>query len=106
MYYYVASFPPPELPPKNIQIMVVPKEVKLGDHVTLTCNAIGDNIKYEWTNGSGSFDDDRVSGVYNNTLAIIGVRSYDDNTYTCVASDEGGNVTSNVTLIVTGMIFC
>ena len=67
--------------------------------------AIGDSIKYEWTNASGLFDD-RVSGVNNGTLVITGVRSFDNTTYTCVASNEGGNVTSNVTLIVTGMTTC
>ena len=40
-----------------------PKEVHVEDNVTLTCNATGDNIKYEWKNGSGSFDDDRVSPI-------------------------------------------
>jgi len=30
----------------------------------------------------------------------------DNSTYTCMASNEGGNVTSNVTLIVNGMILC
>ena len=76
--------------------------VYLEENVTLTCNATGDNIKYEWTNGSGSFDYGRVSGVYNNTLVIIGVTLSDGNTYTCMASNEGGSVTSSVTLIVTG----
>jgi len=81
-------------------------EVLLEDNVTLTCNAIGDNIKYEWKTRSGSLlYGNRISGVYNDTLVITGVRSYDDNTYTCVANDKGGNVTSSVTLIVTGMIF-
>ena len=80
--------------------------VDLEENVTLICNVTGDNIKYEWTNGSGSFDDGRVSGVTNKTLVITGVRSSDNNTYTCVASNEREIVTSNVTLIVAGMKLC
>ena len=76
--------------------------VDLEENVILTCNATGDNIKYEWKNGSELFDDGRVIGVHTNILVITGVRSSDGNTYTCMASNEGGSVTSSVTLIVTG----
>ena len=45
-----------------------------------------------------------MTGVKTNTLVIPDVRSSDSNTYTCVASNEGGSVTSNsTTLTVTGM---
>ena len=43
-------------------------------------------------------------GINTNTLVIPDVRSSDDNTYTCVASNEGGSATSNATrLTVAGM---
>ena len=83
-----------------------PKEVlhvDLGQDVMLTCNATGGNIKYKWKNGSGSFDD---YGVTDRTMVITDVKLSDNSTYTCMASNEGGNVTSNVTLIVNGMILC
>jgi len=45
-----------------------------------------------------------VTGINNNTLVIPDVRSSDDDTYTCVASNEGGSVSSDtVRLTVTGM---
>ena len=82
-----------------------PKEVlhvDLGQNVTLMCNVSGSNIKYKWKNGSGSFDD----GLTNRTIVITGVKLSDNKTYTCVASNAGGKVTSSVTLIVNGMILC
>ena len=46
-----------------------------------------------------------MTGINTNTLMIPDVRSSDDNKYTCVASNEGGSVSSNgAKLTVTGMI--
>ena len=103
--YYIAS-PSLDLSPK-IQIMN-PKvvHVDLEENVTLTCNATGDNIKYEWKNGSGSFDDGKVSGVNTNSLVITRIRLSDNSTYICMASNKRENVSSNITLIVTGMTMC
>ena len=67
------------------------------------CSATGDNVKYQWTIGSGSFPSN-VTGINTNTLVIPDVRSSDDNTYTCTISNDGGSVTSNpAKLTVTGM---
>ena len=67
-----------------------------------TCNAIGYNVSYHWTIGSGSFPS-KVTGINSNTLIIPDMRSSDDNTYTCVASNEGGSVSSRAAkLTVTG----
>ena len=45
-----------------------------------------------------------MTGINTNSLVIPDVRSSDDNTYTCVASNDGGNVSSNTArLTVTGM---
>ena len=71
---------------------------------TFTCNATGDNISYQWTIGSGSFAN-KVIGINSNTLVIPDVRSSDANTYTCVASNLGGSVSSRaVRLVVTGIV--
>lgn len=56
--------------------------------------ATGYNISYQWTIGSGSFPS-KVIGINSNTLVIPDVRSSDDKTYTCVASNQGGSVSSN-----------
>ena len=75
----------------------------LSQIATFTCSATGYDVSYKWTIGSGSFPS-KVTGINTNTLVIPDVRSSDDNTYTCVASNEGGNVSSNgVKLTVTGM---
>ena len=70
---------------------------------TFACSATGYNVSYKWTIGSGSFPS-KVTGINTNTLVIPYVRSSDDNTYTCVAGNEGGSVSSNgAKLKVTGM---
>ena len=81
-----------------------PQHVNLTQTAIFTCNATGYNVSYQWTIGSGSFPS-KVTGINSNTLVIPDVRLSDDNTYTCVASNLGGNVTSNhAKLIVTGNI--
>ena len=80
-----------------------PQSVDLTQTATFTCSATGYDVSYEWTIGSGSFPN-KVTGINTNTLVIPDVRSSDNNTYTCVASNEGGSVSSNsVRLTVTGM---
>ena len=80
-----------------------PQHVDLTQIAIFTCNAIGYDVSYQWRIGSGSFPN-KVTGINSNTLMIPDVRSSDDNTYTCVASNEEGNVSSNATrLTVTGM---
>jgi len=80
-----------------------PKSVDLTQTATFTCSATGYNVSYQWIIGSGSFPD-KVTGINSNILVIPDVRSSDDNTYTCVASNEGGSVSSNAAqLTVTGM---
>ena len=81
-----------------------PQHVNLTQTAIFTCNATGYNVSYQWTIASGSFPN-KVIGINSDTLVIPDVRSSDDNTYTCVASNEGGNASSNATkLTVTGMI--
>ena len=78
------------------------QSVDLTQTATFTCNATGYDVIYQWTVGSGSFPN-KVTDINSNTLVISNVRSSDDNTYTCVASNEGGNVSSNAAqLTVTG----
>ena len=79
------------------------RSVNLTQTATFTCSATGYNVNYKWTIGSGSFPN-KVTGINTNTLVIPDVRSSDDNTYTCVASNQGGSVSSNgAKLTVTGM---
>ena len=78
------------------------QSVNITQTATFTCNATGYNVSYQWTIASGSFPN-KTTGINSNTLVIPNVRSSDNNTYTCVASNEGGNVSSNAAqLTVTG----
>ena len=77
--------------------------INLTQTATFTCNATGYNVSYQWTIGSGSFPR-KVTGIKSSTLVIPRVRSSDNNTYTCVAGNQGGSVTSRAAkLIVTGI---
>ena len=79
------------------------QSINLTQNGVFTCYANGFNVSYQWTIGSGSFPS-KVTGIHNNTLIIPDVRSSDDNTYTCVTSNEGGSISSNAAkLTVTGM---
>ena len=80
----------------KLQIVPMPTVVYFGQTATFFCLATGYNINYQWTIGSGSFPS-KVTGINNNVLVIPEVRSSDDNTYTCVASNDGGSVQSNAT---------
>ena len=71
---------------------------------TFTCSATGYNVSYQWIIGSGSFPS-KVAGIYSNTLVIPDVRSSNDNRYTCVASNQGGSISSKAAkLTVTGIV--
>ena len=79
------------------------QSVDLTQTATFTCSATGYNVSYQWTIGSGSFPN-KLTGINNNTLVIPNVRSSDNNTYTCAASNEGGSVSSDAAkLTVIGM---
>jgi len=80
------------------------QHVNLTQTATFTCSATGYSVQYNWTIGSGTFPS-KVIGIDTNTLVIPDVRSSDNDTYTCVASNEGGRVSSNVQLTVTGIIY-
>ena len=84
-------------------IRPTPQYVNLTQTAIFTCNTTGYNVSYQWTIGSGSFPN-KVIGINSNTLVIPDVRSSDDNTYTCVASNDERNTSSNATkLTVIGM---
>ena len=89
--------------PPTLTIQPSSQSVDLTQTTTFTCSATGYNVSYKWTIGSESFPS-KVTGINTNTLVIPDVRSSDDNTYTCAASNEGGSVSSNgAKLTVTGM---
>ena len=77
--------------------------INLTQTATFTCNATGYISSYQWTIQSGSFPG-KVTGINSNTLVIPNVRSSDANTYTCVASNQAGMVSSRAKLTVAGMI--
>ena len=84
-------------------VMIVPMSlaVNLTGNVTFLCMTIGYEItSYMWMIRSGSFPN-KVTDISSSTLVIPNVRSSDNNTYTCVASNIGGsgNRTAQLTVI-------
>ena len=80
----------------QLQTVPIPTIVYFAQTATFSCFATGYNVNYHWTIGSGSFPS-KVIDVNSSTLVIPDIRPSDDNTYTCVASNEGGSVQSNAT---------
>ena len=88
----------------TLTILPLPQSVDLTQTATFTCSTAGDDVKYQWTIGSGSFPS-KVTGINTDTLVIPDVRSSDGNTYYCTISNDGGSVTSDpVKLTVTGRL--
>ena len=84
--------------------LVLQESIDIQQNASLTCSVTGGcNVHYQWISNSGQFPS-KVTGKNNKTLIIPDVRSADDNTYTCVASDAEGSVIAATQLIVTGMI--
>jgi len=78
------------------------KSIDIKQNASLTCSVIGGcNVHYQWIIKSGSLPS-KVTGVNTDTLLIPDVRSSDENTYACVASGQGGSVTTVTQLTVTG----
>ena len=86
-----------------VTITLMSPAINLAENISLQCTAIGYEVtSYMWIIGSGSFPN-KVTGINSNTLVIPNVRSSDDNTYTCVASNVGGSGNNTTRLTVTGM---
>ena len=89
--------------PQQINIVPMFANVYLAQTATFSCVATGYSISYEWKVKSGYFLN-KVTGINSNTLIIPNVGLSDDNAYSCVASNEGGSVSSNTArLTVIGM---
>ena len=68
--------------------------VLTGQSVNLTCSATGTDVVYKWMRNGVIISDDN-----SNVLRINEIKQSDDGTYQCIASNKGGNATSNLALI-------
>ena len=85
-------------------VMITPmsQAVNLTGYVTFLCTVIGYEVtSYSWATGSGSLPN-KVTDINSSDLVIPNVRSSDDNTYTCVASNSAGSGNNTAQLTVTG----
>lgn len=69
-------------------------EVDEGEDITLSIEASGDDIDYEWFR-----DDDTTPLATGNSLTIVGATEADSGSYYCVATNTCDVVTSNTTLL-------
>ena len=65
-----------------------------GQPVNLRCGAIGTNVMYQWMRNGVIISDDNSF-----VLTIDEIRQSDDGIYQCIASNKGGNATSNPAMI-------
>ena len=76
--------------PVNVTILT-------GQSVDLTCSASGTDVEYQWMrNGVIIITSDDNSNV----LRINKIKQSNDGTYQCIASNKGGNTTSNPAMII------
>ena len=69
--------------PDNITILT-------GQSVILVCSATGTDVVYQWMRNGVITPDDN-----SNVLIINDIKQSDDGTYQCIASNKGGNATTN-----------
>ena len=65
-----------------------------GQSVNLTCSATGTDVVYQWMRNGVIISDDN-----SNVLRINEIKQSDDGSYHCIASNKGGNTTSNPAMI-------
>ena len=65
-----------------------------GQSVDLTCSATGTDVIYQWMRNGVIISDDN-----SNVLRINEIKQSDDSTYQCIASNKGGNATSDPVMI-------
>ena len=65
-----------------------------GQSVNLRCGAVGTNVTYQWIRNGVIISDDNSF-----VLTINEIRQSDDGIYQCIASNKGGNATSNPAMI-------
>ena len=65
-----------------------------GQSVNLTCSATGTDVVYQWMRNGVIISDDN-----SNVLSINEIKQLDDGIYQCIASNKGGNATSNPAMI-------
>ena len=89
--------------PQQLHINPTFGNAYLAQTAKFTCFATGFNISYQWIIGSGSFHS-KVTDINSKILVIPNIGLFDENTYICAASNEGGRVESKVAqLTVLGM---
>ena len=74
--------------PDNVTVLT-------GQSVDLTCSATGTDVVYQWMKNGVILSDES-----SNVLRINEIKQSDDGTYQCIASNKGGNATSNPAMII------
>src|SRR5574341_2632070 len=73
--------------------------VPAGSDVTLSVQASGSDLTYQWQH-----DGTNISGATTSALVLNDVQTSDGGTYTAIVSNGGGSVTTSATLTVTPII--
>ena len=88
VFIYVCTvLPSMNTHPDNVTVLT-------GQSVNLTCSATGTDVVYQWMRNGVIISDDN-----SNVLSINEIKQSDDGILQCIASNKGGNVTSNPAMI-------
>ena len=91
-------------------ITTQPKDVSVqaGKSVTLTLEASGEGLQYQWqysTDGGVTWHDNTSAGCKTDTMTFTAKAGFNGRKYRCIASNAAGSVTSNpATLTVTAAV--
>ena len=85
--YNHTVLPSIDIHPDNVIVLT-------GQSVNLTCSATGIDVVYQWMRNGVIISDDN-----SNVLRINEIKQSDDGIYQCIASNKGGNATSNPAMI-------
>ena len=86
--FYHIVLPSMNTHPDNVTVLT-------GQSVDLTCSATGTDVVYQWMRNGVI-----MSHGNSSVLRINQIRQSDDGTYQCIASNKGGNVSSNPAMII------
>ncbi len=91
-------------PPLIRRDLPLVRKVKVHQSVSLTVQAQGTNLTYQWTKDGAPLrdEDDGYQGVSTSSLTIRHTSLEQSGDYQCVVENEGGSVTSSTCKVTVG----
>ena len=94
-------------PPSIKRDLPLVRKVKVHQSISLTVQAQGTNLTYQWTKDGAPLrdEDDGYQGVSTSSLTMRQASLEQSGEYQCVVENEGGSVTSSTCKVTVGEIY-